>query len=61
MLAPYTYCPSLGFLLAASISDGKLSLTTNGALGSTIYPLQQFVYLERGKTYDIGMLLDLTE
>jgi hypothetical protein len=45
---------------AASISDGKLSLTTNGALGSTIYPLQQFVYLERGKTYDIGMLLDLT-
>lgn len=45
---------------AVSISDGKLSMTTNGALGSTIYPIQQYVYLERGKTYDIGMLLDLT-
>ncbi len=45
---------------AASISDGRLSMTTNGALGTTLYPVQQCVYLERGKTYDIGMLLDLT-
>ena len=45
---------------AASISDGRLSMTTNGALGTSLYPVQQYVYLERGKTYDIGMLLDLT-
>ena len=45
---------------AASIVDGRLSMTTNGALGSYLYPIQQYVYLERGKTYDIGMLLDLT-
>jgi len=43
-----------------AINDGELTLVTNGALGATKYPLQQQVMLERGKTYELGAMLDLS-
>jgi hypothetical protein len=46
---------------AAGVVNGRLSMTTNGALSSTIYPVQQKIFLEKGRTYDIGMILDLSD
>lgn len=44
----------------AAIADGALTLQTVGALGSNKTPIGCMLTLEPGKTYSIGMFMDLT-
>lgn len=41
-------------------ADGGLTITTNGALGANRVPMGCNLFLEPGKTYEIGAELDLT-
>ena len=45
---------------SALVSDGELKLTTNGALGANKAPIGCNIFLEPGKTYSIGAVLDLS-
>lgn len=47
-----------GKFSAVSVSDGELSFTTNGAIGTGGYVLRQGMWLEEGKRYDIGFDVD---
>ena len=45
---------------AVTVVDGQISLTTVGALGANKTPLAVNLFLEPGKTYEIGAALDMT-
>lgn len=45
---------------AATVSNGQLTLTTNGALGANKTPIAWNVFLKPGETYDFGADFDLS-
>ncbi len=50
-----------GDFSAATVNAAReLTLTTNGALGANRVPMGCHLFLEPGKTYELGALLDLT-